>query len=186
VRAGRVRGARLWVVPNLDPDGSAGHTRLNERGVDLNRNFPAGRRPGGRRGDPEYPGPRPFSEPETAAVRRLVRAVRPAVTIWYHQPLGHVRAWGPSIPVARRYARLAGLPFRRLPWLGGTAPHWQNVRFPGTSSFVVELAPGRLAARGVARHVRAVRAVAAAPGGGGMAVCPRTECATRCGSARRR
>ena len=38
----------------------------------------------------------------------------------------------------------------RLPWLAGTAPNWQNHRFGGTSSFVVELRPGALsrAARG--------------------------------------
>jgi hypothetical protein len=49
-----------------------------------------------------------------------------------------------------------GLPFRLLPWLSGSATNWQNHRFPGTTSFVVELAPGRLGAANVARHVHAV------------------------------
>ena len=62
------------------------------------------------------------------------------MTIWFHQqaePL--VRAWGPSVPAARAYARLSGIGFVRLPWMDGTAPNWQNHRFAGTSSFVVEL-----------------------------------------------
>lgn len=138
----------VYVVANLNPDGFALGTRLNGRGVDLNRNFPAGWRPLGERGDPQYSGPQPFSEPETRLAARIVRRLQPEVTIWFHQfhaarPL--VRAWGQSIATARRFAELARLPFRRLPWPAGTAPNWQNHRFPGTASFVVELPRGPLA-----------------------------------------
>lgn len=137
----------IYLVRNLNPDGFASGTRLNGRGVDLNRNFPAGWRPIGRRGDPQYSGPRPLSEPETRLAARIVNRLRPEVTIWFHQhyadrPL--VRAWGESVPAARRFADLARMPFRRLPWLAGTAPNWQNHRFPGTASFVVELPRGPL------------------------------------------
>jgi murein peptide amidase A len=137
----------VYFVPNLNPDGLALGTRLNGRGVDLNRNFPVAWKPIGSRGSPQHSGPRPFSEPETRLAARIVRRLRPEVTIWFHQhhesrPL--VRAWGGSVPAARRFARLAALPFRRLPWLAGTAPHWQNQAFPGTASFVVELPPGPL------------------------------------------
>lgn len=137
-----------FVVGNLNPDGYAQGIRLNGRGVDLNRNFPSSWRPIGRRGDPQYAGPSPFSEPETRLAARLVRAIEPAVTVWFHQhssPRPLVRAWRGSVPWARRFAGLARLPFKRLPWPNGTAPNWQNHRFPGTSSFVVELPPGRLA-----------------------------------------
>ncbi len=140
--------ANVFVVPDLNPDGRRLGTRLNGRGVDLNRNFPAAWRPIGRRGDPQYAGRRPFSEPETRLAARLVRAIRPRVTVWFHQhraPRPLVRAWGGSVPAARRLAQLARLPFEPLPWPDGTAPNWQNHRFPGTSSFVVELPPGRLA-----------------------------------------
>ena len=92
--------------------------------------------------------------------RRLIINVRPDVTIWFHQPQAIVRAWGPSIPEARRYAELAREPFRALRWPSGTAPNWQNHRFPGESSFVVELPVGRLAARDAARHARAILALA--------------------------
>lgn len=137
----------IYVVPNLNPDGFVLGTRLNGRGVDLNRNFPSGWRPIGQRGDPQYSGPHPFSEPETRLAARIVKRLRPKVTIWFHQhraarPL--VRAWGQSVATARRYAELARLPFRRLPWPAGTAPNWQNHRFPGTASFVVEMPQGPL------------------------------------------
>ncbi len=145
----------VYVVPNLNPDGAVRGSRLNGRGVDLNRNFPAGWRPIGERGDPQYSGPRPFSEPETRLAARIVRELEPAVTIWFHQYGGarpFVRAWGQSLPAGRRFARLAGLRFHALPWPDGTGPNWQNHRFPGTASFVVELPPGPLA-RGLGRRL---------------------------------
>ena len=150
VHGRRIPGS-VFYVPNLNPDGLAAGSRLNGRGVDLNRNFPASWEPIGRRWDLQYSGPRPFSEPETRLAARLIRAIHPDVTIWFHQeaePM--VRAWGPSVPAARRFAgylrpvRYTSIPFLRLPWLAGTAPNWQNHRFPESASFVVELPPGPL------------------------------------------
>jgi protein MpaA len=109
-------GGGLVTVGNLNPDGLALGTRLNSNGVDLNRNFAYDWRQIGVPGDPEHSGYEPFSQPETYIARRLIRTLRPDVTIWFHQqaePL--VRAWGPSIPAARTYARLAGEPFVRMP-----------------------------------------------------------------------
>ncbi len=139
--------ANVLVVPNLDPDGFAAATRLNGRGVDLNRNFPAGWRRSGRPGTPEYSGARPFSEPETRLAARIVRALRPRVTIWFHQIHSggpYVRAWGGSAPAGRLYAHLAHIPFRLLRWPAGTGPNWQNHRFPGSAAYVVELPRGAL------------------------------------------
>jgi hypothetical protein len=152
--------ADLWLIHNLNPDGFLLGRRQNGRGVDLNRNFDSEWRPIGRRWSPEYSGPRPFSERESRIARRLVLGLRPDVTIWYHQPQAIVRAWGPSIPAARRYARLAGEPFRAIRWPSGTAPNWQNHRFPGKAAFVIELPAGPLSAHDAARHARAVLGLA--------------------------
>jgi murein peptide amidase A len=155
-------GVDLWLLENLNPDGLALRRRVNGRGVDLNRNFGSGWRPIGRRWDPQHSGPRPWSEPETRIARRLIRTVRPDVTIWFHQqvvpPL--VRAWGGSIPAARRFARAARLPFHALPWLAGTAPNWQNHRFPGSSSFVVELPFAPLGSADAVRYAAAIERLA--------------------------
>src|SRR4051794_30902727 len=150
-----VSGVR--VIENLNSDGYRLRSRLNARGVDLNRNFSYGWRPIGRPGDLEHSGRAPFSEPETRRARRVIHAYRPDITIWFHQQAeALVRAWGASVPAAQRYARLTGLPFRRMPWMAGTAPNWQNHHFPGSASFVVELAPGPLSLRGARRHARAI------------------------------
>lgn len=86
--------AELWVFPCLNPDGyrrtwdaqgmgTLAELRTNAAGVDLNRNFP---RPLGapvpwfpgagssRVGDATYRGPHPLSEPETAALDRVLAA----------------------------------------------------------------------------------------------------------------
>jgi protein MpaA len=164
--------ADIWTIENLNPDGFALSRRVNGRGVDLNRNFSAGWRASGRRWDPEFSGPRPFSEPETRAVKKLIRSLRPDITLWYHQQQeALVRAWGQSAPAARRFARAVGLPFHRLRWLSGTAPNWQNHRFAGASSFVVELPRGPVARRTAAHHAAAIKRI----GGERRLVLARTD-----------
>jgi murein peptide amidase A len=156
ISGARRHGASLWVVPTLNPDGRRAGTRNNARGVDLNRNFPSEWEP------LETSGPRALSEPETRAAARLIRRLRPAVTIWFHQPQRLVRAWGRSTGIARRYAQLAGARYGDLRWPPGSAPNWQNQRLRARS-FVVELRPGRLPAESVKRHAQAVLALARDP-----------------------
>jgi Penicillin-insensitive murein endopeptidase/Succinylglutamate desuccinylase / Aspartoacylase family len=141
----------LWVVQDLNPDGHAAKRRANARGVDLNRNFPGTWR------RLASSGPAPASEQETRVAMELIRRLRPDVTIWFHQPQALVRASGPSVTVARRFARLAGMRFRRLPWPPGSATAWQHGELSGTNAFVVELARGELGIREAGRYARAVR-----------------------------
>jgi protein MpaA len=101
-------------------------------------------------------GSTPASEVETRLAMELIRDLRPDVTIWFHQPQGLVRAWGPSVPIARRYARLAGMRFARLPWPPGSATAWQHGALPASRAFVVELAPGELGLREAGRYVEAI------------------------------
>ena len=76
------------------------------------------------------------------------------MTLWFHQPQAVVRAWGPSQATARRYARLAGVPYRTLAWPPGSASRWQNGI--GQISFVVELPAGELADAAARRYANAV------------------------------
>ena len=160
IAAGAPRGTEIVVVRALNPDGCARGTRGNAHGVDLNRNFPSNWSAIGRPGDLQYSGPHPLSEPETRYAVALIEALRPQITIWFHQPQGLVRAWGQSVATARRFAALAGYPYRSIEWPYGTASNWQNHRFRGDASFVVELPPGRLPAARVGIWVRAVRELA--------------------------
>ena len=154
------RGPPLVVVPDLNPDGVAADTRQNADGIDLNRNFPYRWRPLYRHGDQQYQGPRPLSEPESRAAYRLILRLRPSITIWFHQPIGLVDLSGGDRRVERRFAALVGLPVRRLARYPGSAPTWENHRFPGSTAFVVELPPGRLHAATAARYAHAVLALA--------------------------
>ncbi|HEX8752031.1 MAG TPA: M14 family zinc carboxypeptidase [Solirubrobacterales bacterium] len=160
------RGAELWVVPTLNPDGVAAGTRGNAHGVDLNRNFPFAWLP---LGGGEYSGPRPLSEPESRAAVRLIRRIRPQVTIWFHQPFGVVDSSGGDVFVERRFSQLIGLPLVRLRRYPGSAARWQNHALPGSTAFVAEL-PALVRAGLVRRAVGAVLGLAgelASPGVGG-------------------
>jgi protein MpaA len=145
-----------WVIDDLNPDGVASGTRQNARGVDLNRNFPYGWRQLGRRGDQQFSGPGPLSEPESRIAHALILRLRPRATVWFHQPLGVVDESGGSIALERRFAMLVGLPTRRLTRYPGSAAGWQNHRLPDTTAFVVELQPGPVSRQQLARYAGAV------------------------------
>ncbi len=126
----------LWIVHQLNPDGFARHRRGNARKVDLNRDFIAA------------------TQPETRIARQLILQLRPDITIWFHQPQAVVRAWGPSRVAARRYAKLARVPYRTMKWPRGSASRWQNGI--GEISFVVELPAGELEDAAAQRYADAV------------------------------
>lgn len=86
---------RVVLVPQANPDGVAQGTRVNARGVDINRNFPTGWMPAARAA--RYsPGPRAASEPETQAIIALLARTHPAKVVSLHSPL-HCLNWTGSL-----------------------------------------------------------------------------------------
>jgi murein peptide amidase A len=150
----------LWLVPTVNPDGLASGRRQNAHGVDLNRNWPVDWKRNGVPWDGYYSGPRPMSEPENRAMRAFILRVRPALTIWYHQPLDEVYGSDPHTAVLKRYARLTGWPYRRLTAPPGAATRWERKRFPNGVHFVVEFNAGPISPATARRHAAAVVALA--------------------------
>src|SRR4051794_35325474 len=155
------RRLEAWVVDDLNPDGRVRDTRQNARGVDLNRNFPWRWRPLGPPGTQQYAGPRPLSEPEARSAYELIERIHPRIAIWFHQPLGVVDKSGGSVPIERRFGRLAGLPLRRLRRYPGSAVGWEDHAITGSTAFVVELPPGSLRGAGAKSLADAVAVLAA-------------------------
>ena len=110
------QGFHWEVVPVLNPDGllAAKPKRVNEHGVDLNRNFPT---PDWSRDAPAYwikatkrdprrfPGPAALSEPETRWVHDEIERFKPNVIISVHAPFGVLDFDGP-VPPPQRFGRL--------------------------------------------------------------------------------
>jgi hypothetical protein len=100
-------GIKLVIIPAANPDGLLRgddlESRFNAHGVDLNRNW------GCEWSETAYlrdaavdPGPRPFSEPESLALRFYFVAEPPDAAIFYHSALGSIflGACGDSEPGA--------------------------------------------------------------------------------------
>jgi murein peptide amidase A len=135
-----VEGINLWVVPTMNPDGDAAHTRQNAHHVDLNRNWPYRWR---HLTGMYYSGTRPLSEPETRAMYRFLLHLRPKYVLVLHQPLRGVDTTdGGAIAVAFRHAlsRNLGLPEKAFNcWsacYGSMTPWYTNKRHLGIGETV--------------------------------------------------
>ena len=149
-------GVDLWIVPSVNPDGQAAGTRGNALGVDLNRNFPWRWQP---LTGVYYSGAHALSEPESRIVFALVRRLRPAISIWFHQHLDVVDVSGGNHALERRFAKLVGLRTAVLAREPGSIVTWENHTFPHGSAFVVELPAGRFAPVAARRFARAIETI---------------------------
>jgi len=151
-----ISGVRLWVIPDMNPDGAVRGRRVNADGVDLNRNFPFRWRALADPGSRYYPGSRPASEPESRAVEAFITQVHPGLTIWLHQPYGLIDdSQGPRW-AEQLLSRTSGLPVQRLPDYPGSAIGWEDHLIPG-SAFDLELRGGHLSRSSVRRYADAIR-----------------------------
>jgi protein MpaA len=135
-------GIDLWIIPTMNPDGTALDQRGNANQVDLNRNFPYNWKKMGKPGYWQYAGKSKASEPETKAVVAFMRQIKPALGIWYHQDLNIISPGkGLEGKMRTTYSRLTGIPIKRI--TGGTytgvAATWQRRSVKDGMAFVVEL-----------------------------------------------
>ena len=115
------KNCRILVMPVSNPDGLHYGKRFNVRGVDLNRNFPAGNREERARF-----GKNALSEPESRALHDFILREIPDLIVAIHQPLNCVDYDGPA-PAAALAARLSGttgLPVDKLGARPGSLGAW--------------------------------------------------------------
>ncbi|MEX0617168.1 MAG: Ig-like domain-containing protein [Candidatus Woykebacteria bacterium] len=105
-------GRTFIVVPLANPDGVAKENRFNARGVDLNRNWntPTWQKTTYWNGGPvtNGGGAKPFSEPETKALRDLINTENPKITLSYHSAAGVVISDGVSNSLRDWYSSKTG------------------------------------------------------------------------------
>ncbi len=89
---GEVRACPVIVLPLANPDAYKLGTRYNARGTDLNRNCGFN----WHATSEEPPGPGPWSEPESRALRDFILAWRPAKIVSLHWALAELDADGPQ------------------------------------------------------------------------------------------
>ena len=136
------KGVNLWVIPSINPDGTALDRRGNANRVDLNRNFPHGWARIGQPGYWQYAGPNRASEPETKALVSFFREIKPALGLWYHQDLNIISPGvGFEGEIRARYGAITGLPMKRITGgrYTGVAATWQKRGLKNSMAFVVEL-----------------------------------------------
>jgi predicted deacylase len=157
-----VSGADIWVVPYLNRDGFKRHTRKNAHRVDLNRNFPV--RWIRQHGDYNS-GRKPASEPETRAIMRFLKEVRPAYVVSFHQPLyGVDNSYSKTRALAARLSAGLGLPlkvFNCNRGCHGTLTQWFNKKLPGAALTVEYGKPMTLGQKYVSGPVGLLTAIGA-------------------------
>jgi murein peptide amidase A len=132
LRSRPILGVDLWVVPTMNPDGVAAHTRQNANGVDLNRNWSY---KWVHQTGTYNSGPRAFSEPESRAMRDFLSSVDPTFVVSFHQPLHGVDSDHPKNKhLMNRLSKKLTLPKKPFTCGGvchGTMTGWFNFHRAG-------------------------------------------------------
>jgi hypothetical protein len=111
-QAGTAQPVHWRMAPLVNPDGFflPSRTRVNARGVDLNRNFATHQwseqaRPywikATRRDPRRFPGPTALSEPESLWVHQQIESFQPQLIVSVHAPYGVLDFDGPPPPPSR-------------------------------------------------------------------------------------
>jgi protein MpaA len=100
---------RVLLIPVVNPDGYARHTRHNKHNVDLNRNFPADNyQTAGEHGRAA------LCEPESQALHEILKQHHPARIVSIHQPLVCIDYDGPAADLAAAMGAVCELPVKKL------------------------------------------------------------------------
>ncbi len=126
------KNKRIIIIPVVNPDGYNIQQKFNANGVNLNLNFnTTGWANYGPQGT--YAGPKPFSEPESQIVKKIVERYRPIMMISYHTAGGIVspEEGGPSAILGKWYAQKTGYEYYDDAAAAADNVDWN---FPGTST----------------------------------------------------
>lgn len=101
----------LYICPRLNPDGCAANRRTNHRNVDLNRNLPTRDWTGSFTNPRYYPGAAAGSEPESAAMLKILELVQPGFICSLHSwENAMINYNGDILDVAEAMSAKNGLP----------------------------------------------------------------------------
>ncbi len=137
-RLNKISHRNFWrVVPMLNPDGLKRKTRMNARGVDLNRNFPTKDwleeahgfwKKVGKQDPRRYPGEAAASEAETKCIIAQIRDFKPDFIVSVHTPYKVLDFDGPRMS----FPRYKDLPWRALGNFPGSLGRfmWRDFQVP--------------------------------------------------------
>lgn len=146
--SGAPANTNIWLIRDGNPDGGVLAIRRNANGVDLNRNFSTK----WLASDPStrtYSGPSPASEPETLALMKSVKTIRPTRIVVFHQPFAQIDC--PSerpATISDRLSQLTGFKSECIPGeksgsptntYTGTFTMWANATYPKATAVTFEL-----------------------------------------------
>lgn len=104
-----VDNKKILFIPCLNPDGKLLCTRVNSRGVDINRNFPT-KNWALTEKDNYWGGINPASEIETQFVIDIIEKYKPKDIITLHTPYKIVNYDGPAKELAKEISEIIGYP----------------------------------------------------------------------------